>query len=775
MLWLALYCPTLALDCILRRWPDGIEPAMAVTDMDGTRRLIAATTRTAQACGVFAGQSVATALALLPDLLVVARKLEDERRAITEAALAALRFTPTVSLRTSGLVMELSASVRLFGGRRALQKSIASTLRLQGLRVAAAEAPTPHGAWLLAKEKARRHFQGIRRAAASARAAAGKSGETSRDRAIPAAFPRPIERVGRARLHAATPDLSVSTARSSASALSRRLQLETRIDVVENGREAHEAGSRPDRESGRGAAPHDEPHQVPGDGREQVPVRGPRAPDPRQAQASGHRYDPGHAQDPGGRQDRRDEHQPHHRPAQDRGHDPGHGHEPHQAHDAGPSQDPDSRSSAFASFVRALDAVPIPLLESLGPSARRMDGIGLHTFADLRRLPTKGLARRFGEDLIDELARAAGDRPDPQIVFDAPARFDARIELMARVETAEALIFASQRLLAQLGGWLTARRAAVRGFTLVLHHDRWTRDAIEPTAVEIALATPSSDLARIVSLVRERLSRLELKAPVLELSLDAPTIVAEQELHGTLFPEREQPTETLARLLEKLIARLGHDAIYRIERVADHRPERAWREVCGDTLQERIAAIRATAPPRASARSMARTTAPSTTRSKGPSVSSPPRPPGNRSGPATDSLVDGIAGVAAHQHPSAGSNQRSRPGSRTRTDASANDAMPDVGNAHRPIMPGCSCGPRPVWLLTEPRQLEVRTDRPLFESLPLFLMAGPERIETGWWDDAPATRDYYIAENAAGHLVWIYRERLLEPDRPVWYLQGLFA
>ena len=77
--------------------------------------------------------------------------------------------------------------------------------------------------------------------------------------------------------------------------------------------------------------------------------------------------------------------------------------------------------------------------------------------------------------------------------------------------------------------------------------------------------------------------------------------------------------------------------------------------------------------------------------------------------------------------------------------------------------------------MSEPQQLEVRAHRPVFDSLPLELVAGPERIETGWWDDAPATRDYYIAENTAGRLVWIYRERLPVPGKALWYLQGLFG
>lgn len=579
MHWLALYCPTLPLDCILRRWPDGLDPALAVTELDGSRRLVMVATRRAQTGGVFAGQSVVTALALSPDLVLVSRKPEDERHALTEAALAVLRFTPTVVLRASGLLMEISASLKLFGGRRVLKREVEATMKTQGLRVATAEAPTPHGAWLMAQENARRRDEVLRKAG----------------------------------IDAAT-------------------------DATSPGRHISEASFRVSPSRVRSSRPSSATSPTPS-----------------------------------------------------------------------PSQPTPARPVGFQA---ALDTVPIAHLDHGRHQLRRMDGIGCYTIADLRRLPTKGLARRFGTALTDELARATGDKPDPQVVFQAPTRFDARVELMARVETAEALVFACQRLLVQLTGWLSARRAAVRGFTLMLHHERWTRDAIEPTAVAIALATPTRELDRLSTLVRERLSRLELKAPVLELVLEAPAIVEEEEIDGRLFPERDQPTDSLARLLEKLTARLGPEATTRVERVADHRPERAWRKVAAELFDRGIHQA----------------------------IPRPRKLPGSSKVPSTTMATP-----------------------------------PEVSTFLTPITPGCTCGPRPAWLLTEPRQLEVRSHRPYLESQPLQLVAGPERIESGWWDDAAATRDYFIAENAAGHLVWIYRERLLAFDRPQWYLQGLFA
>jgi protein ImuB len=68
-------------------------------------------------------------------------------------------------------------------------------------------------------------------------------------------------------------------------------------------------------------------------------------------------------------------------------------------------------------------------------------------------------------------------------------------------------------------------------------------------------------------------------------------------------------------------------------------------------------------------------------------------------------------------------------------------------------------GPRPLWLLEAPRRLGEQD----FE-----LLAGPERIESGWWDGDEARRDYFIA-GRDGALLWVYRET------DAWYLHGIFA
>ena len=89
---------------------------------------------------------------------------------------------------------------------------------------------------------------------------------------------------------------------------------------------------------------------------------------------------------------------------------------------------------------------------------------------------------------------------------------------------------------------------------------------------------------------------------------------------------------------------------------------------------------------------------------------------------------------------------------------------------------------RPVWLQAAEPLLE-RAARPLLDGRPLQLLAGPERIEAGWWDAGLAGRDYFIAATAEGALVWIFRERLPlsrsageeEEGTSGWFLQGRFG
>jgi protein ImuB len=236
-----------------------------------------------------------------------------------------------------------------------------------------------------------------------------------------------------------------------------------------------------------------------------------------------------------------------------------------------------------------------------------------------------------------------------------------------------------------------------------MHHEtRWLQGDRTPqaTSLEIALAEPSRDRAHLLVLLRERLARLQLPAPTLELALQAEDIVKRAAPNGELFATRQSEGEGLTRLIERLQARLGAGQVQRLAALEDHRPERASRLQGADALAQ---------------------------------------------------------------------SARSVNGGRRGAQRGADEATPTAAFASA----------RPVWLQPVPEPLAERNARPLLDGHPLGLLSGPERIESGWWDEALAERDYFIAEAADGALVWIYRARLplsaAGTHEGGWYLHGRFG
>ena len=105
--------------------------------------------------------------------------------------------------------------------------------------------------------------------------------------------------------------------------------------------------------------------------------------------------------------------------------------------------------------------------------------------------------------------------------------------------------------------------------------------------------------------------------------------------------------------------------------------------------------------------------------------------------------------------------------------SSARGERPSRSRKRRPShrdAPRAAPAPRPVWLLAQPQPLSA-----VLEKQPWILREGPERIESGWWDGHDVRRDYYVAENPRGEIVWIYRDHRFGTEDGEWYMHGIFA
>lgn len=228
-----------------------------------------------------------------------------------------------------------------------------------------------------------------------------------------------------------------------------------------------------------------------------------------------------------------------------------------------------------ADWRACLDALPLRVLQAEPRLAELLQGIGVRSLGELRALPRAGLQRRGGGEVLRQMDRAYGDIPDPQRWFEPPAQFALELELMQRADDAAMLAFAAQRLVQALAGWLSRQWLAASAFSLWLQHESSGQRACAPTRLRIELGQPSRDAAQLMLLLRERLQRLSLPAPVygLKLELDAAQPLAGHE--GHLWKDTAQHADDLRALIDRLSARLGAERVCRWALQADHRPEHA--------------------------------------------------------------------------------------------------------------------------------------------------------------------------------------------------------
>ena len=220
-----------------------------------------------------------------------------------------------------------------------------------------------------------------------------------------------------------------------------------------------------------------------------------------------------------------------------------------------------------AECARRLAALPVALLESAQAALDTLSGLGVRTIGEMLALPRDGVARRFGQALLDEIDRALGTLLDPRPPFVPPERYHGQLELPAPVAEVEALLFGIKRLVVELAGFLHGRGMGVTRLRCDLVHED-----VAPTSIVLGL-TATRQIEHIMNVLRERLAREELPGRVEAIRLVSEEMAPLGAKEGDFFPVASRGSEAGAQLIERLRARLGEAAVHALELRADHRPE----------------------------------------------------------------------------------------------------------------------------------------------------------------------------------------------------------
>jgi protein ImuB len=227
-----------------------------------------------------------------------------------------------------------------------------------------------------------------------------------------------------------------------------------------------------------------------------------------------------------------------------------------------------------AQLVSRLSSLPLTPLRWPQDVIERLARMGVRTIGQALRLPRAGFARRFGPEQLAELDRLTGRNADLRHPFQPRERFRRRRELTYELENNETLLAVLAPLLADLGKFLQERQCGITELECRLRH----RHA-PPSRCILRLAAPVAEVARLTELLGERLSALTLPEPVrsceIRSGLPVLRVLASNQLWqpgeygGSGGPEAPE-------LIERLRARLGHEAVYGLQMLAGHRPENTW-------------------------------------------------------------------------------------------------------------------------------------------------------------------------------------------------------
>ena len=329
----------------------------------------------------------------------------------------------------------------------------------------------------------------------------------------------------------------------------------------------------------------------------------------------------------------------------------------------------------------SLAPVPIHSLRIDENIIDALHSMGISTCAQLFKLPTDGLNRRYGVFFTDYLARLTGEKPDPQKFISDKPRFRSDITFMSDVTNLESLVFPMKRLLGELQAFLTGRQLQLNQFSFKLAHRSHS-----PKTFTVYLASPDNDQQMFLMLSQLQLEKINDMPEVDNIALAANHFFKTETdsgdlFHGTRFMQKDGRMHSKAEearathLINMMTARLGPQACFGLSASNDHRPELAWKPVQVSSRRDKHEVDEST---------------------------------------------------------------------------------------------------RPLFLLPEPKRLSPSLSSP--KSAPslsgrLELLQGPERIDFGWWDERPVSRDYYIARHASGALYWIFLN--LKDD--TWHLHGIFS
>jgi protein ImuB len=231
-----------------------------------------------------------------------------------------------------------------------------------------------------------------------------------------------------------------------------------------------------------------------------------------------------------------------------------------------------------------METLPLEALPLSPAHLSWLHRLGLFTVGDVTALPHATLAGRLGERWRETLELAKGHDSAPLVAYEPPGAPTEDIEWEEGATSIEPLLFALSGLSSRLSARLEGRGEAARALELFAPYDRSIAELRRVTSVHegragihfrIDLPTPLAHKTELYRVLKSKLERTVLGAPVLGLSITASLLTEAPKTQLLLNgdPAIDADPRSMAVLLAELSSEIGPDNVGVLELSCVHRPE----------------------------------------------------------------------------------------------------------------------------------------------------------------------------------------------------------
>lgn len=245
----------------------------------------------------------------------------------------------------------------------------------------------------------------------------------------------------------------------------------------------------------------------------------------------------------------------------------------------------------------ALSKLPIDVLNLSKDHFQKLSNMGIRYLSDVWLLPSNGLQKRFGKDILTTLNKALSLESEPICNFIASPNFSTSYVLPYEIEEISLLLLVTNKMLIKSCAFLRTHDLSIDKFQISLRHHKKDKTIIN---VGTRLSTRSDKI--LSKLLEIHLRSLNLVAPVTAIKLEMdefqPFYSSSEILPlENIVREIQSNNRDLIELMEQLVARLGRDLVHRIQMTSGHCPEYATKQLAYNEIknskikQEEIPAI----------------------------------------------------------------------------------------------------------------------------------------------------------------------------------------